>query len=118
LDLRFSEDNFDRSGCIPQLSVIRACACLGSRCGCVLIDSPATGRGSREELPRTPYWELSERELAVLRLMESKLSQREIAAELYVSFNTVKTHTRAIFRKLGVASRAEAVARARELGLL
>jgi LuxR family maltose regulon positive regulatory protein len=66
----------------------------------------------------TPYWELSERELAVLRLMGSKLSQREIAAELYVSFNTVKTHTRAIFRKLGVASRAEAVARARELGLL
>jgi LuxR family transcriptional regulator, maltose regulon positive regulatory protein len=65
-----------------------------------------------------PYWELSERELAVLRLLESKLSQREIAGELYVSFNTVKTHTRTIFRKLGAASRAEAVARARELGLL
>jgi LuxR family transcriptional regulator, maltose regulon positive regulatory protein len=65
-----------------------------------------------------PYWELSERELAVLRLLESKLSQREIAGELYVSFNTVKTHARAIFRKLGAASRAEAVARARELGLL
>ena len=64
------------------------------------------------------YWELSERELAVLRLLESKLSQREIAGELYVSFNTVKTHTRTIFRKLGAASRAEAVARARELGLL
>jgi LuxR family maltose regulon positive regulatory protein len=65
-----------------------------------------------------PYWELSERELAVLRLLASKLSQREIAAELYVSFNTVKTHTRAIFRKLGVSSRVEAVARARELGLV
>jgi ATP/maltotriose-dependent transcriptional regulator MalT len=65
-----------------------------------------------------PYWELSERELAVLRLLGSKLSQREIAVDLYVSFNTVKTHTRAIFRKLGVASRAEAVERARELGLL
>jgi LuxR family transcriptional regulator, maltose regulon positive regulatory protein len=65
-----------------------------------------------------PFWELSERELAVLRLLAGKLSQREIAGELYVSFNTVKTHTRAIFRKLGVASRAEAVARARELGLL
>jgi LuxR family maltose regulon positive regulatory protein len=65
-----------------------------------------------------PFWELSERELAVLRLLSSKLSQREIAAELYVSFNTVKTHTRAIFRKLGAASRSEAVARARELGLL
>jgi LuxR family maltose regulon positive regulatory protein len=65
-----------------------------------------------------PFWELSERELAVLRLLAGKLSQREIAGELYVSFNTVKTHTRAIFRKLGAASRAEAVARARELGLL
>jgi len=65
-----------------------------------------------------PYWELSQRELAVLRLLESTLSQREIAGELYVSFNTVKTHTRTIFRKLGAASRAEAVARARELGLL
>ena len=65
-----------------------------------------------------PYWELSDRELEVLRLLASRLSQREIAAELYVSFNTVKSHMRAIFRKLGVASRAEAVVRARELGLL
>lgn len=64
------------------------------------------------------YWELSPRELEVLRLLPSSLSQREIAAELYVSFNTVRTHTRVIFRKLGVNSRAEAVARARELGLL
>jgi ATP/maltotriose-dependent transcriptional regulator MalT len=67
---------------------------------------------------RSPCAELSERELAVLRLLGSKLSQREIAAELYVSFNTVKTRTRAIFRKLDAASRAEAVSRARELGLL
>jgi LuxR family maltose regulon positive regulatory protein len=65
-----------------------------------------------------PYWELSPRELEVLRLLASQLSQREIGAELYVSFNTVRTHTRVIFRKLGVTSRAEAVARARELGLL
>jgi LuxR family transcriptional regulator, maltose regulon positive regulatory protein len=65
-----------------------------------------------------PFWELSQRELDVLRLLPSRLSQREIAAELYVSFNTVRTHTRVIFRKLGVTSRAEAVTRARELGLL
>jgi LuxR family maltose regulon positive regulatory protein len=65
-----------------------------------------------------PFWELSPRELEVLRLLPSRLSQREIAAELYVSFNTVRTHTRVIFSKLGVTSRAEAVARARELGLL
>jgi len=76
-------------------------------------------RPSREREPGgAAFWELSERELAVLRLLGSKLSQREIAAELYVSYNTMKTHTRAIFRKLGAASRAEAVARARELGLL
>jgi LuxR family maltose regulon positive regulatory protein len=75
-------------------------------------------RATRRDAEGASFWELSERELAVLRLLASKLSQREIAAELYVSFNTVKTHTRAIFRKLGVASRAEAVDRARELGLL
>ena len=49
---------------------------------------------------------LSERELAVLRLLATDLSQREIGAELFVSFNTVKSHTRTVFRKLGVASRA------------
>jgi LuxR family maltose regulon positive regulatory protein len=65
-----------------------------------------------------PYWELSERELEVLRLLPSSLSQREMAAALYVSFNTIRTHVSAIFRKLGVSSRAEAVTRARELGLL
>jgi LuxR family maltose regulon positive regulatory protein len=65
-----------------------------------------------------PYWELSERELEVLRLLPSSLSQREIAAALYVSFNTIRTHVSTIFRKLGVTSRAEAVARARELGLV
>jgi LuxR family maltose regulon positive regulatory protein len=62
--------------------------------------------------------ELSERELAVLRLLSTQLSQREIGASLYVSVNTVKTHTKSIFRKLGVSSRAEAVAEARRLGLI
>jgi LuxR family maltose regulon positive regulatory protein len=75
-------------------------------------------RAARREAAAAPYWELSQRELEVLRLLPSGLSQREIAAELYVSFNTVRTHTRVIFEKLGVTSRTEAVARARELGLL
>ena len=61
---------------------------------------------------------LTERELAVLRLLATRLSNREIGRELYVSLNTVRTHIQAIYRKLGVATRAEAVALARELGLL
>ncbi|TAK00161.1 MAG: helix-turn-helix transcriptional regulator [Chloroflexota bacterium] len=76
-------------------------------------------RGTRDrDATAAPFWELSQREIEVLRLLPSRLSQREIAAELYVSFNTIRTHTRVIFSKLGVTSRAEAVARARELGLL
>lgn len=76
-------------------------------------------RAARRHDPTgAPFWELSEREMDVLRLLPGSLSQREIAAELYVSFNTVRTHTRVIFSKLGATSRAEAVERARELGLL
>jgi LuxR family transcriptional regulator, maltose regulon positive regulatory protein len=54
----------------------------------------------------------------VLRLLDSDLSQREIGTALYVSLNTVKTHTRGIFRKLDASNRGEAVTRARALGLL
>jgi LuxR family maltose regulon positive regulatory protein len=62
--------------------------------------------------------ELSERELTLLRLLASELSQREIGSELFISVNTVKGHVRSIFRKLGVNTRADAVARGGELGLL
>lgn len=62
--------------------------------------------------------ELSRRELAVLELLPTKLSQREIGDALYISLNTVKSHTKNIFRKLDAADRAEAVARARQRGLL
>ena len=68
---------------------------------------------------QAPYDEdLSERELAVLRLLATELTQREIGAALYVSVNTVKTHVKSIFRKLDVATRPDAVSRARELRLL
>lgn len=62
--------------------------------------------------------ELSDREIAVLRYLPSKLSQREIASELYVSLNTVKTHCKAIYRKLAVDGRKPAVQAARDHGLL
>ncbi len=62
--------------------------------------------------------DLSDRELGVLRMLHSELSLREIGAELYLSLNTIKTHTRNIYSKLGASGRDDAVARARELGLL
>jgi LuxR family maltose regulon positive regulatory protein len=62
--------------------------------------------------------ELTPKELGVLRLLATRLSRREIGQRLYVSLNTVKTHQRALYRKLGVEDRSAAVKRARELGLL
>ena len=61
---------------------------------------------------------LSERELSVLRYLPSRLSNREIGAELFVSLNTVKSHLKTIYRKLDVERREEAVRRARQLGLI
>lgn len=57
-------------------------------------------------------------ELAVLRCLATGLSRRQIGERLYISLNTVKTHTRELYRKLGASSRADAVARAEVLGLL
>lgn len=63
-------------------------------------------------------WSLTSAELRVLRFLPSHLSFREIADRLYVSPNTVKTHARGIYRKLGVSSRGNAVDRARGAGLV
>jgi LuxR family maltose regulon positive regulatory protein len=62
--------------------------------------------------------ELTTKELDVLRLLPTGQSLREIAAALYVSRNTVKSHVSSVYRKLDVSTRADAVARARELGLV
>lgn len=62
--------------------------------------------------------DLTERELAVLRLLPSELPLRDIGGELFVSHNTVKGHVKAIYRKLAVNTRDQAVTRSRELGLL
>jgi LuxR family maltose regulon positive regulatory protein len=61
---------------------------------------------------------LSERELVVLRLLASDLDGPSIARELVVSLNTVRTHTKHVYTKLGVNNRRSAVSRARQLGLL
>ncbi|GGY99291.1 LuxR C-terminal-related transcriptional regulator [Streptomyces poonensis] len=62
--------------------------------------------------------QLSERERDVLQRLAQMMSTDEIAADLYVSVNTVKTHLKSVFRKLGVNRRSDAVRRARELRLL
>ena len=60
----------------------------------------------------------SSRELEILRHLATGLSNREIAAELYISLNTMKTHVRSLYRRLGVSSRSHAVAAGRARGLL
>jgi LuxR family maltose regulon positive regulatory protein len=74
----------------------------------------STGQTRRQPLVEP----LSERELEVLRLLRSELDGPEIANALFVSVNTVRTHTKNIYSKLGVRSRRAAVRRAEELGLI
>jgi LuxR family maltose regulon positive regulatory protein len=61
---------------------------------------------------------LSDREIGVLRYLPTNLTGPEIARELYVSRNTVRTHVRHLYEKLGTHTRADTVARGRALGLL
>jgi LuxR family maltose regulon positive regulatory protein len=80
------------------------------------VDPPGTDPAEAHD---TPAWlVLSTRERQVLRLLRGRLDNREIGDALYISVNTVKTHLQSIYRKLGVASRREAVERATDLGLL
>lgn len=118
-DVEFEHDHPSAPDHLSEArSIVRACVDPGiagrylarveARHG--LVERPASSAALAEEL--------SERELSVLRFLPSQLSQREIASELYVSLNTVKTHCRAIYRKLGVDGRKAAVQTARERGLL
>jgi LuxR family maltose regulon positive regulatory protein len=75
--------------------------------------SPSVAR-----LDQHPDEALSERELDVLRLLATDLTGPEIARQLYVSLNTLRTHTKHIFTKLDVNTRRAAVSRATERGLL
>jgi LuxR family maltose regulon positive regulatory protein len=62
--------------------------------------------------------ELTDRELSILRALQGTATQREIGAAMFLSINTVKAYNKSLYRKLGVASRHDAVAAARHLGLI
>jgi LuxR family maltose regulon positive regulatory protein len=109
----------DRAGAAALLREARASAEASPDAealhGLVRRGARRVGLAHREREARD---ELSPRELAVLRLLPGERSLREIGSALYLSYNTVKTHTRAIYRKLDASTREEAVTRARDLGLL
>ncbi|MDN4646036.1 LuxR C-terminal-related transcriptional regulator [Arthrobacter sp. PsM3] len=108
----------------PMLDLLRDAAQYGAAADCAArllslgtraeaaVEAPGPG-------PRPPSsTPLSGRELQVLRLLGSELSGPQIAGELFISHNTLRTHTKHIFTKLEVTSRRAAVRRARERGLL
>jgi len=101
----------------PILRTIRSDSSAGRHARAVLTasgDAPEAGPVTSRHPLLDP---LSERELDVLRLLDSDLSGPAIARELSVSVNTVRTHTQHIFAKLGVTNRREAVREAARLGL-
>jgi DNA-binding CsgD family transcriptional regulator len=78
-------------------------------------ESAATAAGTAAQMP---LGTLTERERTVLHYLPSLMTYEEIASDLYVSVNTVKSHVNGIFRKLGVSGRRQAVRTARELQIL
>ncbi|TFC75829.1 helix-turn-helix transcriptional regulator [Cryobacterium cheniae] len=102
----------------PMLALLRTAAGAGIRPDFVRQLSQALRDTEGACAPGAPIGTLSERELHVLRLLATELSGPEIARELYVSLNTMRTHTKHIFLKLGVSSRPAAVRRAEWWGLI
>lgn len=98
------------------IGVLRPLAGAGDRHAARILASARSAPLRRRSRSNDPD-ELSDRELDVLRLLRSDLSGPEVARELHVSLNTLRTHTKHIYTKLGATNRREAVTRAAELGL-
>jgi LuxR family maltose regulon positive regulatory protein len=103
----------------PMAVLLDAAAAHTASPGYVRRLRSALGAADARRAEKQPLVEpLSERELDVLRLLASDLDGPDIARELVLSLNTVRSHTKSIYAKLGVNSRREAVRRAAELGML
>jgi LuxR family transcriptional regulator, maltose regulon positive regulatory protein len=83
-----------------------------------LLEQTEEALGSRPRRPVPMAAPLTQRELAVLRLLPTQLTTPEISQELSVSVNTIRSQVQAIYRKLQASSRAEAITKARHLRLL
>lgn len=90
----------------------------GTAVAAFAVDLARRMSGQRSRPPVVQAAALTEREQLVLRYIASTLSNAEIASELYLSVNTVKSHQRMVYRKLGADGRRDAVRRAKELRLL
>jgi LuxR family maltose regulon positive regulatory protein len=98
--------------------LVRSCTDAGILARRVAAEQRSKGAEVRARMQGdTVAEQLTAKEHEVLALLATRLSRREIGQRLYVSLNTVKTHQRAVYRKLGVENRTTAVTRARELGL-
>jgi len=96
---------------------LRADPPLAEACRHLLAHDPA-GDGPLDAADLVVVDELSEREREVLRLLAGMLTTAEVADELYISVNTVKSHLKSIYRKLAARHRGEAVRRAQELRMI
>jgi LuxR family maltose regulon positive regulatory protein len=83
-----------------------------------LVEARGSSAAGMRDSAAVLYEQLSERELAVLRYLPSGMSNAEIAEQLFISVNTLKTHLAHVYRKLGVTSRREAIESADHLHLI
>ena len=110
----------DQAGAVGLLGEARAVLASrpdGAKAQLIRAEQLAKRFASRQR-PQLLAEPLTDREEEVLRLLQGTLSLREIGQELFLSANTIKTHARAIYRKLGVSTRQEAVERGHQMGIL
>ena len=110
-------DSSGAAGLLAEARAVLASRPDGAKAQLIRAEQLAKRLASRQR-PQPLAEPLTEREEEVLRLLRGTLSLREIGQELFLSANTIKTHARAIYRKLGVSTRQEAVERGHQIGIL
>ena len=110
-------DQAGAAGLLGEARAVLASRPDGAKAQLIRADQLARQLASRQR-PRLLAEPLTDREEEVLRLLRGTLSLREIGQQLFLSANTIKTHARAIYRKLGVSTRQEAVERGHQMGIL